>query len=297
VRYRLHIRSLGGFSHIERFYADFEACLFEPRIQELELDLTAVTFIMPEAVLALLCAARCWYDSRGKAIALVSVDAKVHKYLHRVDLFDECGTYLAVTGEITEPWLRSSSTNLLEITTIPGEPEANSQAVYAVYQKASSLLLGRVENRRMQAVCDLLNVVTENITHSRDIGHVLMQSYRVENVYRVHLGIADLGLGIPATLHPRYPDLGKGSDYLYKSLAMGVTSRTGSGGLGLYNADRIVRGQQGSLTIRAGNSMLQVFGDKVYFWDDLAHIPGTQVYITVWGNHDTSEWEYLLPKH
>ena len=84
---------------------------------------------------------------------------------------------------------------------------------------------------------------------------------------------------------------------LLKALEMGVTSRVGPGGLGLFNVDRIIRGQQGSLTIRANGSMLQILRNKVYLRDDLTFFPGTQVYITVWGNHDTSIWEYLLPEH
>jgi hypothetical protein len=292
--YRVSAKSLGGFNDLERFYTEFAPLLSDQSIEAIELDLASVTFLTPEAVLALLCVGRLWRNSRGRAVTLTSIDPQVHQYLARVDLFKKCGVYFVTRQRIAEPWSRAGSFNLLEITSISSEPEANSQAVYGVYQKASNLLLGRVENRRMQAACDLLNVVTENITHSQDTGYVLMQSYSTGNGYRIHVGIADLGLGIPTTLRARYPDLGKGSAYLLKSLEMGVTSRNGSGGLGLYNVDRIVRGQQGSLTIRSGDSMLQIYGNSVYLYDHLARIPGTQVYITIWGNHDLVRWDYLL---
>lgn len=292
--YRFSARNLGGFNDLERLYTEFEAVLSDQRIEAIELDLSHVAFLTPEAVLALLCVGRLWFNSRGCAVSLSSIDPQVHQYLDRVNLFKRCGTYFATEQEIFEPWLRSNSANLLEITSVSSEPEANSQAVYGVYRKASSLLLGRVENRRMQAACDLLNVVSENITHSQDTGYVLMQSYSTSNGYRIHIGIADLGLGIPTTLRTRYPNLGEGSDYLFKSLEMGVTSRVGLGGLGLYNVNRIVRGQQGSLTIRSGDSMLQIYGNNVYLYDHLTYIPGTQVYITIWGNHDLVRWNYLL---
>jgi hypothetical protein len=157
-------------------------------------------------------------------------------------------------------------------------------------------MLGRVENDRIKATCDLLNVVVENITHSRDIGYVLMQLYQIIDGYRVHIGIVDMGMGIPATLRIRYPDIGSEAKYLLKALEMGVTSRVGMGGLGLFNVERIVRGQQGGLTIRAGSSMLQIAGGRVHLRDDLTFIPGTQVYINVWGNHESSAWKYLLPE-
>jgi hypothetical protein len=294
VKRCLKIASLAGFPDIEHFYVEFSAVLQDQRIQAIELDLTSVTFLTPEAVLALLCVGRLWHNSRSCAIVLTSIDPQVYQYLVRVDLFKKCGAYFITRQGVVESWSRAGSFNLLEITSISSEPEANSQAVYAVYQKASNLLLGRVENRRMQAACDLLNVVTENVTHSQDTGYVLMQSYSTGSGYRIHVGIADLGLGIPTTLRARYPDLGKGSAYLLKSLEMGVTSRAGSGGLGLFNVDRMVRGQQGSLTIRSGDSMLQVYGNSVYLYDHLTRIPGTQVYITVWGNHDLVRWDYLL---
>lgn len=293
----LIIRNLAGFGHLERFYADFNHFLTNPRIDQMEFDLSLANFMTPEAVLALVCAARAWYERRRTPVKLIALDAKVHQYLQRIDLFSECARYLVIDSEPVEPWFRSNSTNLLEITPIPSDLEANVHAVYAVFQKASNLLLGRVENSRIKAVCDLLTVIVENITHSQDMGHVLMQSYQVADGYRIHIGIADLGLGIPATLKARYPEIGSDSAYLLKALDMGVTSRAGMGGLGLFNVNRIVQGQRGSLTIRADCSMLQIVGNNVYLWDDLTPMPGTQVFITIWGNHDTSVWEYLLSKH
>ncbi|MBE7512430.1 MAG: hypothetical protein HS103_06405 [Anaerolineales bacterium] len=294
MKHRLKMNNLTGFDDIECFYNDFADCLSEPAIQQLEFDLTAVTFMTPETVLALLSAARLWYNNRGCAITLASIDRQVHQYLERIDLLRECSVYVSTSHDSVESWTRANSLNLLEITPIPGEPEDNTQAVYAIYTKARALLLGRIENRRMEAVCDLLNVIAENIIHSKDTGHVLMQCYTAGIGYRIHIGIADLGLGIPTTFHTRYPNLGNGSDYLLKSLDMGVTSRTGSGGLGLYNVNRIVRGQQGSLSIRSGSSMLQVYSNRTYQHDGLVYIPGTQVFITVWGNHDAAHWKYLL---
>lgn len=276
---------------------DFNHRLSNPGIGELELDLSHITFVTPESVLALVCVTRCWYRNRRTPVRLISMNEQVQQYLQRIDLFSQCASYVIFDKGPGELWHRSSSANLLEITSIPSDLETNAQAVYTVFQKASSLLLGRVENSRMKATCDLLSIVVENITHSQDMGHVLMQSYQVAEEHRVHIGIADLGLGIPATLKPRYPDLTIESAYLLKALEIGVTSRVGLGGLGLFNVDRIVRGQQGSLTIRANCSMLQILRNKVYLRDDLTFFPGTQVYITVWGNHDTSTWEYLLPEH
>lgn len=294
--HRLVIDNLGGFRQVEQFYGDFSRCFEMPRVDKIQLDLSRIAFVTPEAVLALITTARLWQRERGTRVQLVSLDRQVQQYLHRVDFFSGCADYLFVDEQVDEAWSRSVSANLLEVSTISSEPDANAEAVYSVFGKVSNLMLGRVDNSRIKATCDLLSIVVENITHSQDVGHVLAQIYQTMDGYRVHIGIIDLGLGIPATLKPRYPDVGSDSMYLLHALDLGVSSRTGAGGLGLFNVNKIVRGQQGSMTIRSGRSVLQIADGQVLRRDDLVSIPGTQVFITVWGRHDLTKWEYLLPE-
>ena len=122
-----------------------------------------------------------------------------------------------------------------------------------------------------------------------------MQVYKFGNDRRVHIVVGDIGRGIPATLGEKYPQAGKPSDYLKLSLDSGISSRDGASGLGLYQVQQLVKGGRGTLTIRSDTAMLQINRGNVYQWDNLVHFPGTQVFVTIWGQHAHGEWDYLLP--
>jgi len=156
-------------------------------------------------------------------------------------------------------------------------------------------LLGRVTPERMGAACTLLSEVTQNVTHSGSQGYVLMQLYKAGNGRRVHIAVGDIGRGIPDSLRKKYPQVGQSSDYLKKSLESGITSRDIGNGLGLYQVQHLVRNGGGTLTIRSDTAMLQIYEGKVYQWDNLTRVPGTQVFITIWGRHEKGDWNYLLP--
>jgi len=218
------------------------------------------------------------------------------RYLERMDVFSvfaDCVTAPALPSDL---WSRGSSGNLMEVRTLSDELEQNSlNDVPHILAIAQDLLLGRVTAERMGAACTLLSEVTQNVTHSGSQGYALMQLYKVGNGRRVHIAVGDTGLGIADSLRRKYPQVGQSSDYLKKSLESGITSRDIGNGLGLYQVQHLVRNGGGTLTIRSDTAMLQIYEGKVYQWDNLTRIPGTQVFITIWGRHEKGDWNYFLP--
>jgi hypothetical protein len=87
MKYCLIINRLGSFADLERLYVDFNHLLSNPRIDELDIDLSLITFVTPECVLALVCVTRCWYRNHLTPVRLISMNEQILQYLHRIDLF------------------------------------------------------------------------------------------------------------------------------------------------------------------------------------------------------------------
>ncbi|HUN09888.1 MAG TPA: ATP-binding protein [Aggregatilineales bacterium] len=287
---------LNGFQDLENFYTSFIPQLMQGKVRGAVLELSNLSFFPPEALLSLLCASRLWHRMTGHAVEWRLENEDTLRYLERMDvlsIFADCITVPTLPSDL---WSRSSSANLMEVRILSDELEQNSlNDVPRILAIAQDLLLGRVTAERMGAACTLLSEVTQNVTHSGSEGYALMQIYKAGNGRRVHIAVGDTGRGIPASLRGKYPHVGQPSDYLKMSLESGITSRDIGNGLGLYQVQHLVRNGGGTLTIRSDTAMLQINEGKVYQWDKLTHIPGTQVFITIWGRHEKGEWNYLLP--
>lgn len=288
--------SLSGFSDLENFYASFIPQLVQGNDRGAIFEFSNLTFFPPEALLSLVCASRLWHIRTGHAIEWRVENEDTLRYLERMDVlsvFADCITASALPSVL---WSRGSSSNLMEIRTISDDLEQNSlNDVPYILAIAQDLLLGRITADRMGATCTLLSEVAQNVTHSGSQGYALMQLYKAGNGQRVHIAIGDIGQGIPDSLRKKYPQVGQSSDYLKKSLESGITSRDFGNGLGLYQVQHLVRNGGGTLTIRSDTAMLQLYDGRVYQWDNLTRIPGTQVFITIWGRHEKGDWNYLLP--
>jgi hypothetical protein len=287
---------LNGFQDLENFYASFIPQLMQGDVRGAVFELSNLSFFPPEAVLSLVCASRLWHAMTGHAVEWRLENEDTLRYLERMDIlsvFADCITVPALPSDL---WSRGSSGNLMEIKTLSDDLEQNSlNDVPHVLATAQALLLGRVTADRMGAACTLLSEVTQNVTHSGSQGYALMQIYKAGSGRRVHIAVGDTGRGIPDSLRGKYPHVGQPSHYLKKSLESGVSSRASGNGLGLYQVQHLVRNGGGTLTIRSDTAMLQIYEGKVYQWDNLARIPGTQVFITIWGRHEKGDWNYLLP--
>lgn len=287
---------LNGFQDLENFYDAFIPQLMQGDVRGAVFELSNLTFFPPEALLSLVCASRLWHAMTGHGVEWRLENEDTLRYLERMDVlsvFEDCVTAPALPSDL---WSRGSSGNLMEIRTLSDDLEQNSlNDVPHVLAIAQALLLGRVTADRMGAACTLLSEVTQNVTHSGSQGYALMQIYKAGSGRRVHIAVGDTGRGIPDSLRGKYPHVGQPSDYLKKSLESGVSSRASGNGLGLYQVQHLVRNGGGTLTIRSDTAMLQIYDGKVYQWDNLTRIPGTQVFITIWGRHEKGDWSYLLP--
>jgi len=287
---------LNGFQDLENFYDSFIPQMMQGNAQGAVFELSNLSFFPPEALISLVCASKLWHRMTGHAVEWRLENEDTLRYLERMDvlsIFADCVTVPTLPSDL---WSRGSSGNLMEVRTLSDELEQNSlNDVPRIMAIAQDLLLGRVTAERMGAACTLLSEVTQNVTHSGSQGYALMQIYKAGNGRRVHIAVGDTGRGIPASLRGKYPHVGQPSDYLKKSLESGITSRDIGNGLGLYQVQHLVRNGGGTLTIRSDTAMLQIYEGKVYQWDNLNHIPGTQVFITIWGRHQKGDWNYLLP--
>jgi hypothetical protein len=287
---------LNGFQDLENFYTSFIPQLLQGDVRGAAFEFSSLTFFPPEALLSLVCASKLWHSMTGHAVEWRIENEDTLRYFERMDVFTVFTDCITVSALPSDLWSRGSSGNLMEIRTLSDDLEQNSlNDVPHILAIAQALLLGRVTAERMRATCTLLSEVAQNVTHSGSQGYALMQLYKVGSGRRVHLAVGDIGRGIPDSLGKKYPQIGQPSDYLKKSLDSGVTSRDFGNGLGLYHVQQLVRNGGGTLTIRSDTAMLQLYDGKVYQWDNLTRVPGTQVFITIWGRHEKGDWDYLLP--
>jgi hypothetical protein len=287
---------LNGFQDLENFYTSFIPQLMQGKVRGAVFELSNLAFFPPEALLSLLCASRLWHRMTGHAVEWRLENEDTLRYLERMDVLSSFADSITLPALPSDLWSRGSSGNLMEVRTLSDELEQNSlNDVPRILAIAQDLILGRVTAERMRAACTLLSEVAQNVTHSGSQGYALMQLYKAGSGRRVHIAVGDIGRGIPASLRKKYPQVGQPSDYLKKSLESGITSRDFGNGLGLYQVQHLVRNGGGTLTIRSDTAMLQLYDGKIYQWDNLTRIPGTQVFITIWGRHEKGNWNYLLP--
>lgn len=293
----IEVSNLTGFQDIETFYDSISHYLTSANVNDnLSLDLVNLNRLPPEALLSLLCISKLWHGMTGHAVEWRSQNEDTLRYIERMDIFRVCADFITTPMLPANLWSRGSSGNLMEVRTLSDDLEQNSlNDIPHVLAIAQDLLLGRVTAERMGAACTLLSEVAQNVTHSGNQGYALMQLYKAGNGRRVHIAVGDTGRGIPNSLRSKYPQIGHPSDYLKRSLDSGITSRDFGNGLGLYQVQHLVRNGGGTLTIRSDTAMLQIYDDKVYQWDNLTRVPGTQVFITIWGRHEKGDWNYLLP--
>lgn len=292
----LHIFEIdeaNGFADIEQFYCDFNRFLGDARFQTAVFDMQKIEFLPSEALLSLICASRTWRKTKGTPVEW-RTHIRVAQYLERADIIHVLADDIRLSQLPDKRWDRGSSLSLMEIHELACSPEQNSYDVASVWSATSKLLLGRVSTKQLGSTSTLMSEIAQNVTHSTSTGYALIQSYQIGKKHRVHIGVVDTGIGIRASLSFKYPDLPHPSDYIRLSFKSGVTSRSDGGGLGLCQVENIVSKDRGALTIRSGTAMVQLYKGKMYQWDELENIPGTQVYITMWGQYESKLWTYLL---
>ncbi|HEU5226526.1 MAG TPA: ATP-binding protein [Ktedonobacteraceae bacterium] len=261
--------------------------------EPLYLDGSGVTFLEADGVLALLNCARLWHRWTGMPCILTSLRLPIHQYLERMDVFSRYATWLSADTVLdrSDCFDRADhSRTLLEITPIASDEFLNALHVSEVMENAQRILTSwfAASPSSVHRLLTVLAALTENIIHSEDIGHVIIQRY-AEGLAgsRVVLSIADLGIGIQASLQKNGAiarrQLQGGSAYILESLKQGVTSRSVVGGVGLFRVQSIITDWQGDMWIRSQLSSVHLSPEGASYRDNLVSFPGTHITITVRG--------------
>ena len=241
-------------------------------------DMSAVTFVKPYGVIALLSAARHLAGLSGHPVRVENLAGNVHAYLDRVDLFDVGNSWLQPVDALDEHWLRNPLTvNLLELTLIGGPDD-----VTAIAAQAQRIFSHWLDTKELNSLLNVLSEVCANVyQHSGDQGYALIQRYEatMRRQVIVHVAVGDSGCGIRGSLASRHDNIGEAPlDYL-RAAMQGLSSRnTGRGGLGLRRVEQIVASSRGYLWLRSETAALMTHGPKrTQPHEKLIHVPGTQV--------------------
>ncbi len=183
----------------------------------------------------------------------------------------------------------------MELRRISSDPEDNEVDVHQTIRRSQTILQRRYgeNNPDLDVLLTLIAEVATNVTHSRDVGYIFIQSYKDHEGIgsQVELSIADAGIGIEKSLKERWhiPIWRRrrmnGSGYILLALQEGVTAEAGRRGLGLARVRDLVTRWQGQLYIRSGRSAVEMTPGQVNRFDDLPFMPGTQVTIEVRGDY------------
>jgi hypothetical protein len=260
------------------------------------LDLSAISFIEPYSMLALLLLGRNHLRDTGDRLRLANIPLNIHQYLSRMDFLSK-GAFV-VLDRLDEKLLyrRSSFSNrVIEITDIPGRERESIRAIagiIAVFRRRARHILKYWLNA---AIIDyfvtVISEVCQNIfEHSLDSGYCAMQTYSVGSEHVVRLVIMDSGIGIRESFSGRSEFASEpGSGIIEKALTTPISSKRRFG-YGLCQVNSIIEKLKGSIYIRSASSSAAVLYNRkqsgashLFLRDDLASFPGTQISISLFG--------------
>jgi len=257
------------------------------------IDGSGIRFVDPYGVLVLLAVGLSAPYRHGRAWGLVLPrDPAVLSWL------DRCGAHRLIEKIfiVDEP-AAADDTNqrdggrdpvLLEVALVREGADVH-RAVARIKARADLLLVSRLGYSGLAAdrfTVALAELCQNVVDHSGGPGLALAQCYlRSGGGPEIRIAVADVGIGVRASLAPRYADRIPGSwdDRAAVRLAFrrGVT---GSGdpdrGLGLAAVADMVRAWGGTLRLRSGTAACEV-GARPGERGGLAAFPGTQVAITL----------------
>lgn len=256
----------------ERFYRQ---CDNQPAAA---LDMSAVRFVRPYGVIALICAARLHHQATGQPLLLAHMPLDVYQYLERVDLFAQMGGYFAVDAPLSSTFDREQPTpNLLEIT-----PIASPQDVLQVITQAERIFAYWLQTSNLRSLLSVLSELCANLyQHSQDPhAALLIQTHKAvsRGSVRVRIALGDVGVGVRGSLSTRHTLGTHPIDYLHAATS-GTTSRqNGRGGLGLRIVQQTVQACGGYFWLRSETAalLLNEDGERIAY-SDLPPIQGTQI--------------------
>ena len=235
--------------------------------KERDIDLSALTFIKPVGVVALLTTLERYRNYSGDSpVALrLPEDSAVRDYLVRAGVYDVIrgqGWPIVDLPEVPElvgegvrqmvPCTRFREEACIE--TLAAQMEERFHTTFA----GLGSLLGTLDT--------IFSELAMNVVHHAESGsgYVLAQEYKYQSGPIVEIAVADCGIGIRASLekNPHNPRFNSDSEAIESATLEGVSStREDNRGYGLYYVtDDLKRDKSRLMTIRSGTGIITVRG-------------------------------------
>lgn len=267
----------------------------------LKLDCADTSWIDASCTLAFVTLARLWFRWTGKETILCNVQSNVCGYLNRLGLFDLQNVPLKLDNPYSTPppYGHTYHPRMITPRFLPGHAEANRQAMDTVLDHIEQIISQWFdEDKRLQRdVSYVLSELGENVQHSHSYAYLMLQRYKKPysaDGTRLVISIADLGIGIRRSLAAQAlvsTDMND-SACIVRALEKGITGTGDQRGIGLNDVRHRVldKSGQSSVRIRSGSGAILLRSDQVKTEDNLAEIPGVQVYLQIEGRRTLTGW-------
>lgn len=230
-----------------------------------EIDLSAVSFIDPYGMLALLeIGELCLLEDVRKTVKMPR-SVEVCNYLDRMDFFSHARRSFSLKHPSEEPGKlqrNMDSDVLLEITPIEKTNDIHF-IVGKVRDRAQAILATHLgyDERAINGFIVALSEVCQNIIeHSENKGFVGIQKYRFPKLNKnvVKIAVMDIGIGFRKSLSGRFK-LRSDIEAIDKALLHGASRYEDEGrGHGLAAVRRFVTQWNGKISIRSGTAKLAI---------------------------------------
>lgn len=122
-----------------------------------------------------------------------------------------------------------------------------------------------------------INELSGNVLHHASAdGYLQVNSFKKES--RLSIVIADAGVGVPASMRERFPDIPNDRIAVEQAVQKGITSKPNFGqGNGLAGCMAIAMQSDGYFSLTSGGGRMQVSAGRVSFSDFFPKLPGTVV--------------------
>ena len=243
------------------------------------LDLSQTSFIDPYGMVCMWALTRHLRTRIQKVEVLLPNSRDVQGYMERMKLLPALRPRVRLRNRfgILTGISATAGERLLEVTRVRKGQDIGTTVIEPILGILGKALGGAHAANFTTPISEVCQNARE---HSGDIGAVCVQRYTSHDGRRyVIIGVADLGVGIRASLGRRYPAAAESWDHetaIVNALKKEYSQFPGRG-LGLYKVNQIVSDYEGSLHIRSGDTRLYI-GQRAFAFRGAA-FPGTQVCI------------------
>lgn len=266
-----------------------EAIAWRPayaRYSHIVIDLSAVTFVRPAGVVALLGLMQKISES-GLTFQLgLPENQAVVGYLSQIAFLDAAKQITEITGD--QAAIDAVTPRITMLAPVrqfesPGDVEDIANQMVDVFQNPLHGFSGALLEACSTVVVELANNVVE---HSRARGWVLAQRYRRQEGDVIEIAIADMGQGVRASLrrNREYMNVADDSDALRVAVREGASRlRDPHRGYGLHHVTREIGDYpHRRLVLASGRGRLSVSNNGfVRTWERERRIPGLLAYAWV----------------